>query len=124
MNNMLEKFGEILIREVRDSVSEDYNLIKTGQIKSKIGRELYESMSSFDEKDLDTLDRFSEEIIDRVIHKFLFLFEESDEFTIAMKNAVTPSDDLVEESDGLSGELFGKAGWITKFSENLINSKR
>lgn len=121
---MLENFGKLLITEVRDSVVEDYKMIKSGQMKSKVAGELHKLISSFDDKEIEVLDQLTDEIIDRMLHKFLFLFEESKEFTIAIKNASSPNVDLVKESDGISGELFGKRGWISKFSKNQIINKK
>jgi hypothetical protein len=52
------------------------------------------------------------------------MFEQSTDFTICEKKSIDPEDDIVELSDGLSGELYSEDGWIEKYSKyspNTIN---
>ncbi|MEL6699348.1 MAG: hypothetical protein AAFP89_24135 [Bacteroidota bacterium] len=122
--NELEAFGQALIQQVRDYALDDYLQIKSGDMKSAPARELFRLIAGMRAEDKETLDRVVENIINRTVHHVLFMFEQSEDFTIVSKENISSSIDLVEQSDGLSGELYGETGWFSKYSQNThLNGK-
>lgn len=118
----LDLFGKQLIEQVRDLSAEQYISIRDGKMKSVLTQELSDTFKDLDPQKMSEMDRLVANIIDRVIHNFLFLFEQSDDFTIAEKNDKKMERDIIPDSDGITGELYGEDGWFVKFSRDLLAS--
>lgn len=118
----LDLFGKQLIEQVRDLSAEQYISIRDGKMKSVLTQELSDTFKDLDPQKMSEMDRLVANIIDRVIHNFLFLFEQSDDFTIAEKNDKKMERDIISDSDGITGELYGEDGWFVKFSRDLLAS--
>lgn len=109
--------------EVRDSTAEDFLLMKTGSLKSTKMLELNKILSELDSDSKKTVEILVGEFVDRTIYYMLWMFENSERFTIAEKENLLKGD-LVEQSDGISGELFGDDGWFSKYSKNLLETEK
>ncbi|MDB5123562.1 MAG: hypothetical protein JWP94_1691 [Mucilaginibacter sp.] len=117
MMEKLESLGKEIIENLRDLSIEEYLAIKKGSLKSRDAQNIYKIFSSVNKKDQDKIDKIVFNVIDRVLHNALWMFEQSKDFTITDKNLISPNEDIVEESDGLSGELYSEDGWIEKYSK-------
>jgi hypothetical protein len=113
----LESLGKEIIENLRDLSIEEYLAIKKGSLKSRDAQNIYKMFSSVNKEDQDKIDKIVFNVIDRVLHNALWMFEQSKDFTITDKNLISPNEDIVEESDGLSGELYREDGWIKKYSK-------
>jgi len=112
---VLNQFGKLLMKEVRDiAISEFHDIIEDNFV-SKESKYL-QGIVKKDNIKKDSLEKIVTEMIDRTIFKFLFLFEMNEEFSIVANSGKTPKN-LVEISDGLSGEIFTEDGWIKKYSQ-------
>ena len=111
-NNVLDCFGKILIKEVRDYVLTTFQW-EFGNNMSKLSKEEFKNeISKFSDHDKELILRIVADAIDSSMHKMLFMFENHSEDMKILYDSV----DLVEESDGLCGELFVD-GWINKYSK-------
>ena len=122
-NMILNNFGNTLIKDVYDNGIERYKKILSGNVKAPSLIRLHDKL----EKELiinnsDTFDRFEQECLTSILHHFLWMIEQSDEFDLIAK---TDEGDisLKEISDGLCGELYSDEGWISKYSAypNLLD---
>lgn len=118
---LLEDFGKSLMQNVRDYAAEEYLKMKSGQMKSERSKEMTKAINSFNQDQIEKLDFVVGRMIDNVIHKVLFNFETSDNFTIAAKENIDEVHDIVAYSDGICGELYLEDGWYQMFSKNLLN---
>jgi len=109
-NSSLELFGRALIHDVRDSSYRKYLCKKGGKFKTDSAEKLRDLMGRI--SDQDALDAIVLEIIDSVIFRILVMFEENE----ANLSGDWGSFNAMNDSDGLSGEIFGEDGWIEKFS--------
>ena len=118
-NKALESFGEDFITNIRDVSLENYEMIQKGLLKSDEAKLLHESLSRMSKENLEIIKKVVLNIVDRTIHKTLFLFESSENWAIVIKDEAEKAkiENLVDISDGLSGELYGKKGWIEKYSK-------
>lgn len=116
----LDEFGMALMEDVRDYAAEEYLKMKIGKMKSIPSKKVFEAIHSIDSKHHEKLDFIVGKMIDNVIHKVLFMFEQSESFTIADKEKVAEDNDLVEYSDGLCGELYSEDGWYYMYSKNFL----
>jgi hypothetical protein len=93
-------------------------------MKSVDAQNIFKIYTSIDKIHHDKIDAIVLNIIDRVLHNALWMFEQSADFTICEKSSIDPDEDIVDLSDGLSGELYSEDGWIEKYSKyppNTIN---
>lgn len=111
-NNVLDNFGKIFIDEVRDYVLTTFQWTFGNHISKLSEKELKNEISKFNDHDKELILRVIADAVDSSMHKMLFMFEEHSENMKLLYNSV----DLVEESDGLCGELFVD-GWIDKYSK-------
>jgi len=110
----LELFGQEFIRKIRDLSIEDYLMIKTGKMKSSDAKMVYELYALLSNSDTNKVDTIVVDIIGRALYNALRMFEESKNYTITDKR---DHEDIVQLSDGLSGELYGENGWIEKYGK-------
>jgi hypothetical protein len=113
----LELLGKEIIENLRDASIEEYLSIKNGKMNSLDAQNIHKIYSSLDDKSRESADTIVFNIIDRVLHNALWMLQQSSRFTITDKNLVNPDDDLIELSDGISGELYTEHGWIHKYSK-------
>ncbi|ARN84928.1 hypothetical protein [Candidatus Nucleicultrix amoebiphila] len=115
---LLEKFGRILIKDVRDEVLEKNDLIASGQMGGKENQEIYEKIRDLDEKEKEFIRQFAKQAIDSTIHHFLWMIEQNEEYDLVKYNKdKSETISLRDTSDGLCGELYTEEGWIERFSK-------
>jgi hypothetical protein len=113
----LEQFGSEFIERTRDVVVDQFLMMKAGEMNSSDAKEINALLKSFDLSQQAIIEKIVLQFIDRTLHKVLFLFEDSDQWAIADKDAVEEREmgHIAEISDGLTGELYGDNGWLAKF---------
>lgn len=111
MANSLDTFGEILIKKVRDTSILHWDKIASG----KIIDEENSSIGTLGKQELELIQRLIPKIVDTTIHNLLSTIEREENIYIVIDSNGN-TENLSEESDGLAGELYGKRGWIKKFS--------
>ena len=112
MNNSLEKFGQIFIEEVRDYTIRTYKKIFDGSMKGLTAQEVRERISTLDEQQKNMVLWLISKVVDDSMHNMLLMLEEHEEIEITYEKI-----NIVEESDGLTGELYTEDGWIEKYSK-------
>lgn len=115
---LLDSFGRELICNTRDQSIFEFEAMLYGKMKSKSAIELNNDLKVFDENQVNTLKKVVFTSIDNVIYNVLNMLEQNEE---SMRLLISQDGDneknVVEISDGLSGELFTEDGWIEKFSQ-------
>lgn len=114
MENQLSNFGENFIKEVRDNSLFVLQGIIDGHMKSQEDQELHMTIKSMSSEDLDILKSIAYKMVDLSLHNTLFFFESNEKWKIVNIDGTV---NLIELSDGLSGELYTEDGWIRKYSE-------
>src|SRR3990172_8050089 len=99
--NVLSKFGRLLIKEVRDRTIHKFDLILRGEMHSAQSLALSEELGQLTADEQELMRRVVMHFVDTALHKLMFFFETSDDFKIAD----TAGNDLKKLSDGLAGEL-------------------
>lgn len=111
MSNNLENFGEAFTYEVRDNTIEIFEKIFDGTMKGMTAQNVRDKISIFNEDQKKILLWLVSKSIDQCMHNMLFMLEEHEEIEMLYN-----SQNIAEESDGLSGELYTEDGWIEKYS--------
>ncbi len=122
-DQILEKFGQILISEVRDEAIDKYQMIAAGTMKSVPAIELHNKLNNFTEDQLSIIRQVVVGSIDDVVHNFLWMLEqhEDDIDIFCSEDEDSTKENVRELSDGLSGEVYTDDGWIAKFSNHKEN---
>jgi hypothetical protein len=118
-NQSLDKFGELLMKRVRDKSIGDWERIISGDIKGVTGERVKQQIALFTPEQKEILCKLIPQIIDTSLHNLLFTAEQERSLRILMDNPEWgAAQDMREISDGLAGELCGERGWIARFSSH------
>lgn len=102
---------------VRDRSIDRSDNILYGNLKAKSLIILHESLKNFDSEQVKIIRKVLIESVDNVIYNFLDMLEQNaNSIELLISENGNEKKNIVEISDGLSGELFSEAGWIKKFS--------
>ena len=121
--NMLDKelldiFGQKLISRVRDQSIFEFEGMVQGKIKSANMVKLNNELKIFDKHQIEILKKVVLTAIDSVIYNTLDMLEQNEEsIRLLISQEGKNEKNIVDISDGLSGELFTKKGWVEKFSK-------
>lgn len=115
---LLDSFGQEFISSIRDQSIFEFEAILNGRMKSKSSIELSNEIKAFDENQINVLKKVVFNSIDSVIYNVLNMLEQNEEnMKLLISQDGNDEKNILELSDGLSGELFTENGWIEKFSE-------
>lgn len=115
---LLDSFGQEFISSIRDQSIFEFEAILNGRMKSKSSIELSNEIKAFDENQINVLKKVVFNSIDSVIYNVLNMLEQNEEnMKLLISQDGNDEKNILELSDGLSGELFTENGWIEKFSK-------
>ncbi|MWP61170.1 hypothetical protein [Gilliamella sp. Pas-s25] len=115
---LLDIFGQKIISYVRDQAIFEFEAMVQGKMKSENMVKLNNELKIFDRNQIDILKKVAVIAIDSVIYNTLNMLEQNEENMrlLISKNGKNEKN-IVNISDGLSGELLTENGWIEKFSQ-------
>lgn len=117
MKDVLDRFGQLLVSEVRDVAVAVALKSLRGQMKDQASKQLEAELAKVPESTRKQIETFATDLVDSTLHNLLSFFEGAEDFMIAFKEDENNLVDLNEISDGLAGELFTDEGWISRFSD-------
>lgn len=120
-DKLLEKFGQILMTQVRDEAIEKYEMIVSGRMKSTPAIEFNKKLSALSDDQLSLIREVVVNSIDDVIHNFLWMVEQHEDDVELICSEGASKANMNEVSDGLSGEIYTDDGWIALFSKYKEN---
>src|SRR5436305_11943046 len=99
---LLDRFGEVLMKEVRDSAISDWENMLDGKAKGKyISQFCDKYLSGSDAKTMDTIRAVLPGIVDTTLHFLLFMLEEKREIVVSIAGEDESVPNIREVSDGL-----------------------
>jgi hypothetical protein len=111
----LDRFGELLMKKVRDEAITDWMMMIDGRMKGDTANKVRELLGNVSEADRLLIMQLIPGVVDTVLHHLLWTAEQESDLRIGIR-----IDDAIEElrdiSDGLPGELYTENGWISRFS--------
>jgi len=113
---ILDAFGDNLIREVRDQTCKFLQAVIAGKVRGDRSQELYHKYTTLTPENAAVVHEFLVEAVDDCLHAFL-QFLEAHEIGVIVRDDNGKPVDIRDLSDGLSGELYSDDGWINKFSQ-------
>lgn len=115
MNDMLNEFGELFIKQVRDNSISVLEKAIAGEMKAPADQVLHQKISSLSNEQIEILKETAYSMIDLTLHNILIMFEQSKAWVVSNPKGGVES--LSVLSDGLAGELYTSDGWIQQFSK-------
>jgi hypothetical protein len=103
-NKSLESFGRLFVDRFYNRTITNWNKVKEDKINT--------SLMKLNQSQRDSLDLLIRSQLESAMFNFLSGLEGSDNIKIIVDEI-----DIAESSDGLSGELFGKRGWIARYGD-------
>lgn len=117
MNNpLLDKLGEILMKQVRDKAIGDWERIVTGQMRGASAERIRQHLACLSPQQTDLLLKLIPQIVDTTLHHLLWTVEQEKSLDLMLKDEQAVAHSAQGASDGLPGELYGDQGWIARFS--------
>ena len=116
-NPPLDKFGELLVKKVRDKAIGDWERIISGEMKGVTSERVKQQIISFTPEQKNVLCKLIPLVVDTTLHHLLFTAEQEQSLQLMIDDTGEDvSQNLRNISDGLPGELYGNNGWIARFS--------
>jgi hypothetical protein len=115
----LDKFGEFLISNLRDSAIDFFDKLLDGYWKPTPLKKLQKELAEFTPEQKEIIRKSFVAGVDTSIHDFLYALEENYETSKDME-FLADGQNVVTLSEGLHSELFTKEGWFEKFSRYMI----
>jgi hypothetical protein len=116
MNKPLDKFGKIIIDNLRDKQIDYFKGLLEDKWKAEELKELQQKLKQFNQEERKILNELIENILTNSIHDFLFSIQENSDLDKGLEILID-NENVVTLSDGLHGEIFGDEGWIQRFSK-------
>ena len=115
--NAIDVFGELLMCKVRDKAIADWDRILDGRMKGRTAERVREELATASPDAADVLRNMVPRLVDSVLDHLMWTLEQEETIDVSVEvdGVTTPS--IRDASDGLSGELYGERGWISRFSQ-------
>ena len=112
----LDTFGRLIVNQFVDQGIERFINLQQNKLKSPSTEWLRENLSSLDESQTKIVEKLVVDVLTSATHDFLFALAEAHEDGHMEINIQGVN--VLDMSDGLAGELFGEAGWLSRFSQH------
>ena len=116
MSEELDRFGEFFIRNLRDKMLNDLEMLLQGSWKAPGLQKLQRKLCQLDAAEKELLRELADRLVITGMHDFLFALQEQFDADGSIR-VLVDGEDVAKISDGLHGEIFGEEGWITRFSK-------
>lgn len=115
----LDRFGELLMRRIRDEAISDWDMILDGTMKDERSQKVRAELAGldFDSSQVAFIRWLIPQVVDTTLHHLLWTLEQEETVNVAVKTEGAEIASLREASDGLAGELYSEDGWIARFSK-------
>ena len=112
----LDEFGKLMIREVRDDCFEFLQRLIAGKMADQRSKEMFRELQTLKVDDIKIVRKLIAQAVDASIVRFLN-FLDVHEIEVVFADNKGKKRDVRSLSDGLAGELYSEAGWVTQFSK-------
>src|SRR5262249_40519752 len=121
---VLDFFGKWIMQQVRDPSIAGADRIIDGHSIAAYKPLSDELKTSLTQEQRNLVKRLVPEIVDLMLHHLLWSVEQTSTIEVDVHADNTTVSNIVEISDGLSGELYGSKGWTHRFSRERDYQKR
>lgn len=115
MDESLDKFGNLIVENLRDKQIDWFRGLIQGKWRSQESKELHDKLSKLTQEEKQVVADVLEKVLEKSMHDFLFAVQESNDIDSGLK-VFMDGENVAELSDDLHGEIFTEDGWIERFS--------
>lgn len=112
----LDHFGQVLMKNVRDQAIDEWEMIIAGKMKSASSQRAHAALANLDAEQVSAVRALVPQIVDSTLHHLLWTLDQDKSIVVGIRTPSGLAPDISNLSDGLPGELYGKSGWINRFS--------
>lgn len=113
----LDKLGKFLMTRFRDPAIDHFDGLARRHWKAPGLKNLQNDLATLTDEQRLIVRRALIETLDNALHDLLFAIQENADFDNDIQ-IVVDGVNIVNQSDGLHGELFGAYGWKHRFSKH------
>lgn len=117
MAEALDKFGEFVVANLRDTIIDRADMLLAAHRKTPGLQALQADLGRFTEDQRAVVRRCLVAAADGGLHDFLFALQEQHD-TGGGIAVLVDGQPVAELSDGLQGEPYGERGWYARFSKH------
>ena len=121
MTTELDQFAKIVIDNIRDKQIDYANILLNNKSNTSDLKLLQKKLNKLDKEQKKSINELLEEITTNTMHDLLFALQDCHNTEGGIEILVN-NKNIVDLSDGIHGEIFGKDGWICRFSK--VNSEK
>lgn len=117
----LDRFGEVLMRQVRDEAISDWHMILDGKMKDAESQEIRSRLdqAGVNRIQLEIIRQLVHRIVDTTLHHLLWTLEQEKSIDVSVRLGEEVIGSLRDLSDGLAGELYN---WAPRFSKETFEA--
>ena len=116
MNIIADKFGEFVVRNLRDKAIKQHKILLCGQLKGKYIQELQSQVVKLPDEYKQLIESIVIDIIDTAAHDLLYAIQDGCDRDIGI-DVIVDGHNVAKSSGMLHGEYFGEGGWVKRYSE-------
>lgn len=113
----LDRFGELLVKSLRDKAIEQNEMLLTGRLRGKAVQPLQARVSELTEIQKDVVRDLVSDLLNVAMHDFLAALQDAHDRNTGIE-VVVDGENIAEASGMLHGEIFGPEGWVERFSSH------
>jgi hypothetical protein len=110
------KFGEFIVKNLWDRSIGFFDKLALGHWKAPVLQQVQKDLSALPPEQVALVRRCVVESLGHGLHDFLFALGEAHDFDNGIA-VVVDGLDIVDQSDGLHGEIFGPESWMAKYAK-------
>lgn len=116
MKESLDKFGEFFVRNTRDKMLGDLDMLLRGAWKAPASQALQAKLAGFTDAQKAVIREVAEHMTTTGMHDLLFALQEEADAD-GFVRVLVDGTEVTKLSDGMHGEIFTEDGWIARFSK-------
>lgn len=114
-NVALDKFGELLVRNLRDKAIEQHDMLLAGALRGKQIQSLQQRVAAVSPELRSLLREVVVDALDVALHDVLFALQDAHDRGVGVEVLVDGTN-VAEGGGMLQGEPLGPDGWVARFS--------
>ncbi|HKB40580.1 MAG TPA: hypothetical protein VKD72_29410 [Gemmataceae bacterium] len=112
-----EKFGAFVVAKLHDASIDFFDRLAQGHWKAPRLQALQAALATFTDEQRAIVRRSVLAVLETGLHNFLTALDEA-RYCGEGIAVVVDGCDIAEQSDGLSGELYGETGWLARYRKH------
>ena len=111
----LEKFGEFVVKTLRDKAIEQNEMLLDGKLRGKAIQSLQSRVALFSDEQKTTVREMVRDLLDVALHDFMFAVQDAHDRDLGIE-VLVDGQNVAQLSGALHEDAIGPEGWVERFS--------